>query len=241
LDSGGHAELAERVAITALVLVFYAAGYFLIGWATDPASARSLAMPLDARIPFVPETIFVYASVYTAVTFPLFAVRSPALFRRVGVAYGVVIAVSLAVFAVCPVTSVDLRPDITLLDASRFSGWGVKLVYTLDPPFNLFPSIHLAVATLAAFAAWKARPAYGAIGFAWVALIAVSISTVKQHFLIDGVAGFGLAITAYASIIRPYPRVPVAESGYGWGGPLLYLAFHAGFYAAAYGAYRAGF
>ena len=146
LNSSGNAELKERAAIASLILASYVAGYFTIGWTTDSGRARSLATPLDALIPFVPETIFLYAWVYTAMVFPLFVVRSPALFRRVGLAYAIVIAACLAVFLVYPVTAVDLRPDVGALDASRFAGWGVKLVYTLDPPYNLFPSLHLAVA-----------------------------------------------------------------------------------------------
>jgi hypothetical protein len=241
LNSSGNAKPKERAAITSLVLASYVAGYFSIGWATDPGRARSLATPLDALIPFVPETVFLYAWVYTAMVFPLFVVRSPALFRRVGLAYAIVIAACLAMFAVYPVTAVDLRPDVGALDASRFAEWGVTLVYTVDPPYNLFPSLHLAVATLAALSAWKARPVYGAIGFAWVLLIAVSVSTVKQHFLIDSAAGAALACAVYAAIIRPYGRVPAKESAYGWGGPLLYLVFHGLAYATAYAAFRAGF
>jgi membrane-associated phospholipid phosphatase len=241
LNSGGNADRKERAAIVALVFAPYVAGYFFIGWVSDPERARSLATPLDAAIPFVPETIFLYAWLFTAMLFPLFAVRSPALFRRVGLAYAAVVAACLATFEVYPVTSADLRPAVGALDPSRFAEWGVKLVYTLDPPVNLFPSLHLAIATLAALSAWKARPAYGAIGLVWVVLIAVSVSTVKQHFLADSVAGAALAVAAYAAIIRPYGRVPVEESAYGWGGPALYLVFHALFYATAYAVFRAGF
>jgi len=240
LNLGGKSELRERVVIASLILVSYVAGYFPIGWTTDPESARSLSTSLDARIPFLPETVLLYVWVYTAMVFPLFVVRSPALFRRVGLAYGIVIAASLATFAVYPVSAVDLRPDVGMLDTSRFAEWGVKVVYTLDPPFNLFPSIHVAVATLAALSAWKARPVYGAIGVAGVLLIAVSVSTLKQHFLVDSVAGVGLATAVYAAIIRPYGPVPVEESAYGWRGPLLYLVFHGLAYATAYAVFRTG-
>jgi membrane-associated phospholipid phosphatase len=240
MNSDGKSELRERAVIASLILVSYVAGYFLIGWATDPESARSLWTSLDARIPFVPETVFLYAWVFTAMAFPLFVVRSPALFRRVGLAYAIVIAASLATFVAYPVGAAGLRPDVGALDASRFAEWGVKLVYTIDPPFNLFPSIHVAVATLAALSAWKARPVYGAFGVAGVLLIAASVSTVKQHFLVDSVAGAGLAIAVYAVIIRPYRPAPEEESAYGWGGPLLYLVSHGLAYATAYAAFRAG-
>jgi len=240
LNSGGNGALKERAAITSLILASYALGYFTIGWATDPGRAHSLATPLDALIPFVPETIYIYVWLFTAMLFPLFVVRSPGLFRRVGLAYAAVVVVCLTVFAIYPVTAIGLRPGVGGLDASRFAGWGVKLVYTLDPPYNLFPSLHLAIATLAALSAWKAKPVYGAIGCAWVLPIAVSVSTLKQHFLVDSVAGAGLACAVYAAIIRPYDGARDGESAYGWGGPVLYLGFHLLFYVAAYAAFRAG-
>jgi len=241
LDSSRSAERRERAAITLLVLALYVVGYFAVGWATDPAAARSLTTPLDVRVPFVPATIFLYAWVYTGVAFPLFSVRSHALFRRVGAAYAVVIAVSLAAFRVYPVGASGLRPEAATLDTSHFTEWGVRLLYWLDPPVNLFPSIHIGLATLAALSAWKARPVYGAFAFPWLIAVVVSISTVKQHFAIDGVAGFALAVTVYALIVRPQPSDPAEASAYGWGGPLLYLVFHCSLYAAAYVAYRAGF
>jgi len=240
LNSSGNRALKERAAIALLVLASYVTGYFTVGWATDPGRAHSLATPLDALIPFVPETIYIYAWLFTAMLFPLFVVRSPALFRRVALAYAAVIAACLMVFAIYPVSAADLRPGVGDLDVSRFTGWGVKLVYSLDPPYNLFPSLHLAIATLAALSAWKARPVYGAIGFAWVLPIAVSVSTLKQHFLVDSVAGAGLACAVYAAIIRPYDAARDGESAYGWGGPLLYLVFHVLFYVAAYAAFCAG-
>jgi membrane-associated phospholipid phosphatase len=240
LNSNGNGELRERAAITSLILASYAMGYFGVGWATDPRRAHSLATPLDALIPFVPGTIFLYAWLFTAMLFPLFVVRSPALFRRVGLAYAAVIAACLVVFAVYPVSAADLRTGVGDLDVSRFTGWGVNLVYTLDPPYNLFPSLHLAIATLAALSAWKARPIYGAIGFAWVLPIAVSVSTLKQHYVVDSVAGAALACAVYAAIIRPYARVSERESAYGWGGPLLYLGFNVLFYAVAYVVFRSG-
>lgn len=218
----------------------YVVGYFAVGWATDPAAAHSLATPLDARIPFVPETIFLYVWVYSGATFPLFSVRSRALFRRVGLGYAAVIAVSLAAFVAYPVDSSELRPELVTLDASRFPEWGVRLLYRLDPPVNLFPSMHIAIATLAALSAWKARPVYGAITFPWLLAVVVSVCTVKQHFAVDGVAGFALAVGVFAAIIRPVRRDSSEASAYGWGGPLLYLVCHCAFYAAAYAAYRAG-
>ena len=71
---------------------------------------------------------------------PLFVVRCSRLFRRTAIAYATVIAVSLVFFTVFPVTSIQLRVPQTRLDISRFSDWAVSLLYSVDPPYNLFPS-----------------------------------------------------------------------------------------------------
>ena len=141
------------------------------------------------------------------------------------------IAVSLVVFAVYPVTAHGLRVDTTTLDLARPSPWAVSVVYRLDPPYNLFPSLHLSVAALAALSAWKASRAYGAAVACGVVLIGVSICTVKQHFVLDGLGGLALAGAAYAALLRPYERAPGIASAYGWRGPAAYLVLMALVYA----------
>lgn len=240
MPSNRNRDQVERTLIVLAVFSFYVAGYFLIGWNTSTARARSLGTSLDRSIPFVPEAIFLYASMYTAMIYPLFVVRSRALFRRVALAYALTISISFALFLVYPVSGVELRRAAGPLDASRFASWGISVLYALDPPFNLFPSIHLSIATLAALAAWKARPVYGAISAPWLALIAASVSLVKQHYLVDVAAGVALAVAVHVVVIRPLRLVEPSRSGYGWIGPLAYLLFNAAFFAAAYVLFRAG-
>jgi membrane-associated phospholipid phosphatase len=112
----------------------------------------------------------------------------------------------------------------------------VALLYRLDPPVNLFPSLHLSIAGLAALSAWTARRSYGlAAGFGF-ALMSVSICTVKQHFVLDGLGGATLAAAIYAFVLRPYAPDPGTDPAYGWRGPaafiVLLVAVYAGFYAS---------
>ena len=85
----------ERLALAAVLLTFAFGGYFWIGLSVDPAEAASLATPLDAHIPFVPAMLPVYAVVYLMILLPIFLVESPALFRRIVVAYLVMVAICL--------------------------------------------------------------------------------------------------------------------------------------------------
>jgi membrane-associated phospholipid phosphatase len=233
--------IARRSALTAGLIVFFALGYYAIGLSVDPDRARTLATPLDAAVPFAAASIYVYAWTYTALLFPLFAVRCPRLFDRVALAYAIVIALALPCFLLFPVTAVPLRAATSTLDPTRFAEWGVLLNYHLDPPFNLFPSIHMAIVTVAVGSAWKARREYGVLAACAAAAIAVSICTVKQHYVLDAVAGLALGLGAWAAAVRPYRATPEDEPvAFGWRGPGLYLLLHGSVYAALYGVFRTG-
>lgn len=229
-------EPAERALLASAVITLFVAGYFTIGTSMSPDRAHTLGTAWDARIPFLPRTIWIYLWLFPASLLPLFLLRCRRLFRRTIVAYALVIAVSLATFAVFPVTAAELRVPAGSLDTGRLSPWAVATVYRLDPPYNLFPSLHLAVAALAALSAWTASRVYGAVVGAGVVLIAISITTVKQHFIADGVAALALSLAAYVAVLRPYRPRPGAPAAYGWRGPAAYAVLmalvYAGFVAA---------
>ncbi|MFQ5417881.1 MAG: phosphatase PAP2 family protein [Myxococcota bacterium] len=236
----GLSAAAERALLTGGLVAAFFAAYFAIGWSTDPATGRSLASAVDARIPFVPDTVFLYGGVYTGVLLPLFLIRCPELFRRVAAAYALLIAISMVCFALFPVSAIGLRADLGALDSSRFATWGLRLVYALDPPVNLFPSVHVAVATLAACACWKARRSFGALACVWAVLIAISACTTKQHFAVDALAGVGLGAGVHRVLVHPYRKNDPRPPHYSGRGLLLFAAFHASFMTAMYAAFRAG-
>lgn len=233
---GRTAVLRDRVVPRALltigVVTFFVAGYFGVGWNVDPAKARDLGTALDHRIPFIPASVWVYLWLFPASLLPLFLVRCPRLFRRTLLAYGIAIAVSFLAFVVFPVTSDALRVDRATLDVTHVSAWAVALLYRLDPPVNLFPSLHLSIATLAALAARKARRSYGAAAAVGVLLVGVSICTVKQHFVLDGLGGAALAAAVYAFVLRSYVPAKGSDPAYGWRGPATFLALVLAVYAS---------
>ena len=238
----GATALAERMALIAVLFLFTFGGYYAIGLHADPSVAHTLRTPLDDAIPFLPVTIYLYLWIYTAMLYPAFTIRCRGLFRRVAVAYAVAVSVCLLTFALFPVTSLGFRPDLTQLPDARFHEWGVRLNFMLDPPFNLFPSLHVAAGTLAALAAAKARRAYGALGAIVLGGVCIAVCTVKQHYLADAVAGIALGIATYAIVLRPFPvrhRI-VSDVAFGWTGPASYLGFHAAVMLALYALFRAG-
>ncbi len=229
-----------RAALTIGIVLFFLTGYFGIGRYVDTDSARDLGTTLDRRIPFIAASVWVYLWVFPASLLPLFVVRCDRLFRRTILAYGIAIAVSLIAFAAFPVTSLALRVDPATLDVTHPSAFAVALLYRLDPPVNLFPSLHLSIATLAALSAWKAKRSYGALALGGAALIAVSISTVKQHFVLDGLGGAALAAVIYAFVLRSYAPEPGTDPAFGWRGPAAYLSLLIAVYAGLSAAFVFG-
>lgn len=186
----------------------------------------------------MPWTIYVYLAVFPASLAPLFFVRSRRLYRRIVGAYAAAIVLSLVVFAAWPVTSTALRADLSGLDATSFTTWCLRTVYVLDPPVNLFPSLHLSIAGLAAAGLWKARRTYGLIALVLVGAIGISICTVKQHFILDGAGGLALAAALHAAVIRPFrPEPAEGPPAYSWTGPILYLVFQGLVYLGLYVTY----
>lgn len=229
--------------LTSAVVLFFLVGYFGVGWvATDPADARSLALPLDRAIPFLLGSVIVYWSILPMGLLPVFVVADRNVFRRVALAYTVTIAIALAIFVAFPVTSAGFRPDAAAFADAGFTGWLLRLLHFLDPPLNLFPSLHLALAFLAALAAVRVRSPLGVIAVVWTLCIAVSVCTTKQHFALDAVAGMALAALVQR-VLFANPRVPVslADATFGTRGIALFAGLVALFYACLYAAYLVGF
>lgn len=223
----------ERWPLTLAIGAAFVVGYTLTS--RGPTDGAVLETALDRAIPFVPASILVYSSVYGAALIPLFVVRCPRLMRRAALAYAIVLTLAFGTYLIFPVSGVALRPPPAAIPEGFF-GWGLRTTYAIDPPNNLFPSLHLASAALSAAIAWYARRAYGLLTFLGMLAIGVSTWTVKQHFVADSVAALVCAGVGWAIALRGYdPRaVPDDERARGWGGPLGYLGLMAAFYAGAF-------
>ena len=227
----------ERVVLTTGLMLFFVAGYFCVGTSRNLAQAHVLTTVLDERIPFVAGSVWMYLWVFPCALIPLFVVRCTHLFRRTAIAYAVVIAISLICFITFPVTSAGLRIAQAKFDVSVFSQWAVSLLYSIDPPYNLFPCLHLSVASVAAFSVWKASKPYGSAVFLSVIFVGASVCTVKQHYLLDVLGGVALATFVNALILRPYTSLDSAMLAYSWRGPASFLIFALVLYAIFYVAF----
>jgi membrane-associated phospholipid phosphatase len=168
---------------------------------------RWLVTPVDRAVPAVPWTVWLYLSWYVVV--PCMAVVSGNVRRRF--AGAVVLA-----FAACEVGYV-LWP-ITIRRASPLPGAGpseaaLATLYALDPPRNLFPSFHAALAVaVAAVARDSAR--WRLPAELWAFAVCLACVLTKQHYVLDVVAGAAVGASAHALAgVLPPKRRPLFRRG----------------------------
>jgi membrane-associated phospholipid phosphatase len=166
----------------------------------------NLHTPLDAAIPAAPVFVIPYISLqpYIIVTLILFLFTQTKYFHSACLAMLTVWLISYGFYYF--LQSEVVRPVLTAPDI--FSKL-VALVYSLDQPFNDFPSLHTALSTILAFHWVKLNKPLGIVLSLWTGLIVASTLLIKQHYIADMIFGLLLAFAfswLYSErIIKPSP------------------------------------
>ena len=151
-------------------------------------------MPLDDKIPFVPQFVFFYVLWYPYLLLPLAVTyrKEPRAFVRYGLYLIFALSISLLICCVFP-NAQNLRPA----DPGRgLSGWILGKIYAADTNTNVLPSMHVvgcAGACMAAFDSRRLRK------WRWPMvvmglLICASTVFVKQHSFLDVLWGAVVAL-----------------------------------------------
>ena len=158
---------------------------------------RCLATRIDSMIPVLSWTILIYwgGTVFWAVNYSLGAYHKSNGRSRMIMAHVIGEAVCFLAFVLLPTTM--SRPEIT---GTTLFDQMLRLTYRLDRPDNLLPSIHCFESWLCWVEARK-NPRipgwYQHLSLFMAMAICVSTLTVKQHVLVDAVAGIALAEISY--------------------------------------------
>lgn len=205
-------SIAERLrqpypnTVPAILLTLIVPGYHVI---VAINRGREVFMPeltLDRAIPLQPGWMIAYGSIWIFAFLPVFVVRQPALTRRAMLAALTVIAIAYVGFLLYP----------TVLPRSEMVGEGffarsLEVNYSLDPPYNCFPSLHVAWAFVAALTCYRVHRGVGFVALSWAAIIGISTLFTKQHYVIDVIGGIAIAFAAYLLFLRDYPRNATAD------------------------------
>ena len=177
--------------------------YFFIGNAHFERSTELLRTRLDDAIPFLPATAWFYLPIYAGIfLIALACFRTRVHFDRALVGVGVIMLAGLAGHRL--VAAEYPRPILHAPYGSvsdMFMAW----VQEIDPPGNVFPSLHVAHTSSLALFLHHENPRLGRLVIVLAFLLALSTLTTKQHFLADVLAGFALAAFTRTLLLRGVP------------------------------------
>ena len=174
-----------------LVGIAFFSIYPTTNWLTALSSKHySLFLEDELRLPFVPEFIWLYLSMYGLFILPPFFL-DPVELKRLAKELISSTCVSGITFLLLPAKLGFPRmlPDDEFY-RSIFQG-----LFLVDQPHNLVPSLHVIYSTTISLALIaRSSSTIRAMLFAWLALIVTSTVLVHQHHLLDVVAGVILAV-----------------------------------------------
>jgi membrane-associated phospholipid phosphatase len=206
-------SIAERLrqpypnSVPAILLALIIPGYHVV---VAINRGRTVFMPelaLDRAIPLEPVWMLAYGSIWIFAFLPVFVVRQPELTRRAMLAALTVIGVAYVGFLAYP--TVLPRPETV---GEGFFAKSLEVNYELDPPYNCFPSLHVAWAFVAALTCYRVHRGVGVVALVWATIIGVSTLYTKQHYVVDVIGGIAIGYLAYLLFLRGYPRDAIAET-----------------------------
>jgi membrane-associated phospholipid phosphatase len=168
-------------------------------------------------IPLIPAMVLPYMTMYTIFLFSPFVLRSTAELDRFAAALAWVIVIAGASFLVFPAqlgfASVNTADSI-------WSPW-LRAATLVSRMFNLVPSLHVALFTVAAATYAVRVPAAVRILLGiWLCLVVASTLLTHQHHLIDVITGLLLggwgarfALTGDATRLTQGASLPLNELG----------------------------
>jgi membrane-associated phospholipid phosphatase len=159
-------------------------------------------------MPVQPAWALVYGALYLfLILLPVFVVRQEEQIRRTVMAYLSVWITAYVCFLLYP--TIAPRPDEVV--GEGFAVWGLRTLYDSDPPYNCFPSLHVAHSFVSALTCWRVHRGLGIAATLCAALVGLSTLYTKQHYVLDVIAGILMACVAYVVFLRSYPREAVPE------------------------------
>ncbi|MCK4589818.1 MAG: phosphatase PAP2 family protein [Nanoarchaeota archaeon] len=187
----------EKIVLVLLVIVVFSAVYFSINYLTSFRQTYQLNIFIDNLIPFLPLTILIYQFTYVLWFLPYFLVKKVEPLRKLTWSYIILLLASAVVFLVFPVRVI--RPEMV---SGGLVSWLVNTFYSMDLPYNAFPSIHASYTFLVGFFSFKYLKELGLIIYLMAIFIIISTLTFKQHYFLDAAAGILLATGVYLALFR---------------------------------------
>lgn len=178
-------------------------------------------MTIDNKIPFIKYFVIFYYTYYflPIVLLWLVSFKDKKKFYICLSSIFVCCFISNLIYSIYNVKSVRpdyINPNMTLKDITSFDmifDFMVAKIYKIDPTgLNCFPSIHaslgvfMVILSISKDKERRISKIISLIGIICGVLCAISTVFIKQHYLVDTIAGVGLAIICYILITLLYNK-----------------------------------
>lgn len=199
-------ESAKKCLMLAFDVAVYSIGYLsILHFLGGRGVFHEVALPLDFKIPFIkyfgPFYLLVY--VWPAIVFAL-CWKSYAVIKGGFKAYLASALFCMACFVLFPVKfhlrATLFAPYDLFENMMRFSYW-------IDgPAYNCFPSLHVSSAFIGAQMVDRYDPKLSKIFYFFAVMITLSTLFVRQHYLVDVLAG--MVVAYFCGMFLP-KRIPI--------------------------------
>jgi membrane-associated phospholipid phosphatase len=194
-------------------LVIGVVGFLLYQWMGRTDLGRSTTLldtALDRAIPLLTWTSWLYQPFYVGIfVIGVIAFRSKFIFNRAIVC----ICANVLVGALGHyLVRAEYPRPVLPFPYPDLSTWFLAKVHVIDPPGNVFPSLHVAHTFTIAFLMLMDRARLGRVVMLMAILLALSTLTTKQHFLADVAAGLAMALVCRAWTQRQLARAIASSS-----------------------------
>lgn len=182
----------KKYLIFAFVYAFHGFGYMYINSKVKTDRLYDVSLSIDRIIPLVPEWSWIYEMLFIFPIFLVLVLETVDEVKKVGFSIIMCDLVAYPIFLMFPVMSV--RPDVPMNTASEVL---LNFIYYIDLPTNCFPSLHVAVSMVSAFAIYHRTNISGIWAIILGILISLSTLFTKQHYFLDVISGLILATFCY--------------------------------------------
>jgi membrane-associated phospholipid phosphatase len=199
-----------RVTVPMIAFVALIPAYVFIAGGLRERAVHAPALSWDRALPLLPSWALVYGALYLfLILLPVFVVRQEELLHRTVLSFLAIWITAYGFFLLYP--TVAPRPEQVI--GGGFGNWGLRILYDADPPYNCFPSLHVAHSLLSALDCYRVHRTLGAFAVGGASIVALSTLFTKQHYIADVIAGVLLALAAYRVFLWTFPRerVPAVD------------------------------
>jgi membrane-associated phospholipid phosphatase len=178
-------------------MFFFATVIYLLSNHFPITPPRLLPMgPIDRWVPLLPNSVWIYISEWLFFFVTYVTARDLKNVNMYIYSFISLQIVSGIIFVMWPTTyprdAFPLPDDLNALTYYAFSG-----LRNIDTPGNCCPSLHVSSVLLASFIYLDEQRKKFPFFFLWAIAIALSTLTTKQHYVVDLITGFLLAIICY--------------------------------------------